>query len=603
MPTCKRSHFFALFLFTLTILQVSAASASLVATPSVMLNEIQPTGLNMSLYAASSKYTLFPGPSPVWGNLQPNGYVDFNLAAAGAGTYNVQLYYSTVQSGAGANLLVNGTLQAAATLPATPTWNSYQLSPATPLVLQAGSSTLRIAAQAAFHAFNLEGVLLTPIPAKAAIVNVISSNVATSLALSQFSDVSLYTLFPGVRPTWGDLQPGGYIDYVVSAKAGNYKLQLDYSSEAVGAANITVNGSALQSITLPSTGSWANFASSTEATLNLPTGDSTLRIAAHSPYSAYNLQGIRLVPVSFGVAPATLDLNPLANLSFYVNPYSEAAENTSYSCASQYPSKPALISNIAAQPQGVWFGDWNTNIQSNVATVVTAAAAKKQTPILVAYDIPLRDCNGYSGGGAVSATVYQQWIQGFALGIGSSKAAVILEPDALSQLYNVSCLNTGQQTERLSLMNYAIETLKQYAPNASVYVDAGHDNSIAAGDMASRLTLAGVGSSTGFALNTSYYGTTTANTSYGEQISALTGNKHFVIDTSRNGQGPTSDQQWCNPANRGLGVPSQAFSSGLVDAYLWVQNPGTSDGTCNGGPQAGTFWGWNACILAANAAF
>lgn len=57
---------------------------------------------------------------------------------------------------------------------------------------------------------------------------------------------------------------------------------------------------------------------------------------------------------------------------------------------------------------------------------------------------------------------------------------------------------------------------------------------------------------------------------------------HFVIDTSRNGQGPWTTttaypdkQDWCNPRGRGLGLrPSAATGDPLVDAYLWVKTPG-----------------------------
>ncbi|MGE0796347.1 MAG: glycoside hydrolase family 6 protein, partial [Acidimicrobiia bacterium] len=67
---------------------------------------------------------------------------------------------------------------------------------------------------------------------------------------------------------------------------------------------------------------------------------------------------------------------------------------------------------------------------------------------------------------------------------------------------------------------------------------------------------------------------------------------HFVVDTSRNGAGPTDDRQWCNPPGRALGsVPEVAPGvSPLVDAFLWVKTPGRSDGTCNGGPKAGDWW-------------
>ena len=65
---------------------------------------------------------------------------------------------------------------------------------------------------------------------------------------------------------------------------------------------------------------------------------------------------------------------------------------------------------------------------------------------------------------------------------------------------------------------------------------------------------------------------------------------HFVIDTSRNGQGPWTPpanhpagdpQDWCNPPDRGLGYrPTADTGQPLVDAYLWVKIPGESDGQC-----------------------
>jgi endoglucanase len=182
---------------------------------------------------------------------------------------------------------------------------------------------------------------------------------------------------------------------------------------------------------------------------------------------------------------------------------------------------------------------------------------------------------------------------------------LILEPDALSQLYNASCLTTAEQTERLGLLNFAVTTLHQTAPNTAVYMDAGDGgaNAIAASDMANRLTQAGVANAAGFSLNVSNYISTAENTTYGNQISALINNKHFVIDTSRNGLGSDGDANWCNPPGRGLGAPSQGFNTGILDGYLWVQNPGTSDGTCNGGPAAGDWWLQDGCTLANNAIF
>jgi endoglucanase len=70
------------------------------------------------------------------------------------------------------------------------------------------------------------------------------------------------------------------------------------------------------------------------------------------------------------------------------------------------------------------------------------------------------------------------------------------------------------------------------------------------------------------------------------------GATHFVIDSSRNGQGPwrfptgtwsdgNAAQDWCNPPDRGLGLrPTANTGNALVDAYLWIKIPGASDGQC-----------------------
>ena len=49
---------------------------------------------------------------------------------------------------------------------------------------------------------------------------------------------------------------------------------------------------------------------------------------------------------------------------------------------------------------------------------------------------------------------------------------------------------------------------------------------------------------------------------------------------------------WCHPGLRGLGpAPTTATSHPLVDAYMYINRPGYSAGSCNGGPlPVGTWW-------------
>ena len=89
----------------------------------------------------------------------------------------------------------------------------------------------------------------------------------------------------------------------------------------------------------------------------------------------------------------------------------------------------------------------------------------------------------------------------------------------------------------------------------------------------------------------SNYQLTSDEIKYGKEISDLTGGKHFIIDTSRNGKGPAGPYDWCNALGRAIGeTPTVETNETLVDAFLWVKPPGESDGSCNGGPTPGKFW-------------
>lgn len=97
---------------------------------------------------------------------------------------------------------------------------------------------------------------------------------------------------------------------------------------------------------------------------------------------------------------------------------------------------------------------------------------------------------------------------------------------------------------------------------------------------------------------------TDAELKYGSEVSALTGGAHFVIDTSRNGNGAwdsAEPETWCNPPGRALG-PSPTFDTGhpLADTFLWIKRPGESDGSCRGAPPAGAWYAEYALELARN---
>lgn len=288
------------------------------------------------------------------------------------------------------------------------------------------------------------------------------------------------------------------------------------------------------------------------------------------------------------------DGNPLAGAPFYVNPSSAAMR----AAQSADPPSPELTS-IANTPQAYWVVPGGS--AGTVGKYVGDANAAGAIPVLSLYGIPHRDCGSFAAGGMGSGADYRSWIDGIAAGVGASRVAIVVEPDALAM---ADCLSGDQRQERFDLIRYAVDTLTK-DPNAAVYVDAGHLRWHSPDDMAARLNQAGVGHARGFSVNTANFFTTEDEIGYGEAISGLTNGSHYVVDTSRNGAGPApdGDLNWCNPSGRALGAAPTASTAGAhADAYLWIKRPGESDGSCGkGDPPAGTFVNQYAIDLARKA--
>ena len=298
-------------------------------------------------------------------------------------------------------------------------------------------------------------------------------------------------------------------------------------------------------------------------------------------------------------APSTDVPSLLPGTMLWVNPSSHA-QQTADAWRISRPDDAAQMDKIAAQPMAKWFGNWNADIRADVDAAVTTMTSGGAMPVLVAYNIPQRDCGGLSGNNSTTADAYRSWIAAFANGIGARRATVIVEPDALA---GMDCLSSTDQQMRVDLLSYAVRTLRAQG-SVAVYLDAGNPKWHSATTMATRLTNAGVALAQGFALNVSNFFTTSDNVSYGQQIAGLTGGKHFIIDTSRNGLGPTADNQWCNPDGRAIGDrPTTSTGVASVDAFLWVKTPGESDGACNGAPAAGSWMPEYALGLAQRASY
>jgi endoglucanase len=244
---------------------------------------------------------------------------------------------------------------------------------------------------------------------------------------------------------------------------------------------------------------------------------------------------------------------------------------------------------IATVPQARWL----TGADSLADLPATVREVRRQDAllVLVAYNIPDRDCGGAARGGAADESGYQSWISQVIGALGTTRAVVVLEPDAVA----ADCFDDA----RARLLASAVRDLA--GAGHSVYLDAGHPRWRGPDEMADRLRQAGIAAAEGFAVNVANRQSTQDSHRYAVRLSDLLGGREAIIDTSRNGLDAPPDDQWCNPARQGLGRPPTA-EPGLdrVAALLWVKSPGESDGTCGGGPAAGQFWPRQAKDLIVN---
>lgn len=296
-------------------------------------------------------------------------------------------------------------------------------------------------------------------------------------------------------------------------------------------------------------------------------------------------------------ATPTPAADPLGGRSLYVDPVSPAALEAAEAEGEGRYAEADDFATIAAQPVATWFSGQQADPYAAAEELTSAAAEADQLPVLVVYNRPQRDCGQFSAGGASDAQAYYDWLGALSAGIGGRPALVVLEPDAVS--HALQGCGTGESPESTyALLTTAVDILGEQA-RTQVFVDAGHAGWVEdLEELAQALRESGATRAAGFALNTSNFQSTEDSLAYGERLSALLDGAPYVVDTSRNGNGAPAGvddgdvDAWCNPPGRALGdSPTTATGSPSAVAFLWVKQPGNSDGACRDGePEAGAWW-------------
>lgn len=287
--------------------------------------------------------------------------------------------------------------------------------------------------------------------------------------------------------------------------------------------------------------------------------------------------------------------NPLADSTLWVDPESAAARAQQQLRESGDAATADGLTAISSQPVATWLVD--DDPVPLTRRVTQTAAVTGQLPVLVLYHRPGRDCGSYSAGGAAEQSGYLTWVGAVAEAIGDQRALVVVEPDAIPQALSGQCAPDGDPAATYAMLAAAVDRLATHE-NTLVYLDAGHPGWIAdTAALAQALRDSGADTADGFSLNVSNFATTADNTTYGDALSAALGGRQYVVDVSRNGRGapaadPGSIDAWCNPAGAALGEnPRIGPARARAVAFLWIKEPGASDGNCRAGePPAGQFW-------------
>ena len=229
-------------------------------------------------------------------------------------------------------------------------------------------------------------------------------------------------------------------------------------------------------------------------------------------------------------------------------------------------------------------------VRAKVLAYAKRANAANKTPMVVIYGIPGRDCGQYSSGNPIrTATQYRTWVAQIAKALRKQRALVIVEPDALPLFSSPVASCATKPAGWRGMLRSATKQLSR--SGAWVYLDAGHSNWTPYTTRAAELKRSGIAYARGFSTNVSNFRTTAAEKRYaGALLQGLrtlkVRGKHYVIDTSRNGAAPSTDEV-INPTWARVGRAPRLVLEGSFDGTLWVKHPGESDGNANGGPSAG----------------
>jgi len=306
--------------------------------------------------------------------------------------------------------------------------------------------------------------------------------------------------------------------------------------------------------------------------------------------------------------PGASTTNPIANMTWgvYRGPLDDLWEDWH----NAHGKDKQLLAKEALQPLMYWFGSWDSDalatetarnyiqdVQNGNPNTLVQMAIFRINP----WEHKVCSYRPTATQLAEQEASYRDWVNNWALGIGSSRVVMDLQPDLPFEF----CI-PGYPQYPQQQVNYAAQVFSAL-PHTTVYIDAGASDWVHVTDIVAMLRESGVQYTRGFALGATHYDSTAHEIAYGQKIvrglaAAGIPNMHFIIDTAQNGKPFTTQQypqvfrqitpcaskssQHCvtlgipptwkvaaDPKLYGITAHQASVAAQLCDGYLWFGRP------------------------------
>ncbi len=269
----------------------------------------------------------------------------------------------------------------------------------------------------------------------------------------------------------------------------------------------------------------------------------------------------------------------------YSNDLCNYISQTKYqSLSNQYSEHKSKFDILSKIPLPIWITDRDTNAMLNAQNSLQNCG--DLTNIFILYGLPNKDCEaGFSSAGSNKNTQdYINYVNQLKDTVGNKEIIYIIEPDAIALSLDNKC---GIQNNYPENIKSAIDILSQNT-NAKIYIDIGYWELVYGEEQVKKVInlinkIDQNNKIKGISLNLSNYRKNDEMISACTRFKQLSGkNYNCIIDTSRNWNGPSEDNQWCNLISAGFGELPMQNPTTNIDYYLWLKPQSELDGPCLG---------------------